>query len=455
MSTVPPDGLGDAMFSTPEMTRLFSARAFVERMLAFEAALARAEARAGIIPSGAADAIAARCCADLIDLPALFHESAAAATPAVPLVRMLTALVDGEAKGYVHWGATSQDVTDTAMMLQMREGLQLLAAGLLAAGDACAVLAAEHRGTMMAGRTFLQQAVPLPFGLKAARWLGMVARAADRLRAARDAAVVLQFGGAAGTLASLGRRGLEVAALLAGEVGLPEARVPWHAERDRISEIAAAVGITAGSMAKIASDLVLLSQTEVGEITPSAAGRSTAMPHKRNPVQATQALAAARLAGAASAILLGGMAHEHERAAGGLQAEWQAVPDLFRYTAGAVRWVGAALERVDVHPQRMRANLEQSGGSVMAEALAMALAENVGRAEAYRIVDEVVAEAARRGTRLSEAAAADARIRAALPGERLDRALDPEAYRGSSDAFIDRALDDYRHVRASFGPAAP
>jgi 3-carboxy-cis,cis-muconate cycloisomerase len=449
-----PPGLGDAMFSTPEMSHLFSGRTFVERMLAFEAALARAEARAGVIPQGAADAIASSCRVERFDLTALFHESTAAATPAVPLVRMLTMLVEGEAKRYVHWGATSQDATDTAMMLQIRDGLDLLAGGLLVAGDASAALAEEHRATMMAGRTFLQHAVPVSFGLKAARWLGMISRAAIRLRAVRGQSVALQFGGAAGTLASLGERGEDVAAFLAAELDLPHPGLPWHAERDRLGEIAGAVGVTAGSMAKIASDLVLLSQTEVGELSASAGGRSSAMPNKRNPVQAAQALAAARLATTAAAALLGAMPHEHERAAGALQAEWQAVPDLFRYAAGAVRWTGAALEHLTVHPDRMRANLGTAGGVAMAEALTMALAETLGRAEAYQLVDEVAAQATRAGISLRDAAAADDRVRSVLAGGRLDRVFDPREYRGSSDVFIDHVLNEYRQVRGSLGGAA-
>lgn len=443
--------LGGALFSTPAMTALFSGRAFVERMLVFEAALARAEARAGLIPGEAAEAIAARCRIDLFDLAGLFGESAAAATPAVPLVRMLTALVDGEAKRYVHWGATSQDVTDTAAMLQVREGLDLLTARLLAAGEAPAVMAEEHRGTPMAGRTFLQQAVPIPFGLKAARWLALITRSVIRLRAVRGGAATVQFGGAAGTLASLGTHGEQVTANLAEELGLPLPDLPWHAERDRIGEIAAAAGIAAGSMAKIASDLVLLSQTEVGEVSMPGPGRSSAMPHKRNPVQATEALAASRLAIGAAATLLGGMGHEHERAAGALQAEWQALPDLFRFTAGAVEWVVAALEHLEIHPERMRANLEQNGGLVMAEALTMALAEKLGRPDAYRIVDEVGERAARGGIHLREAAAADERVRAVISPERLARVLDPASYLGSADAFIERALDRYRQLRASAG----
>ena len=449
-----PTSLGDAMFSTPEMTALFSGRALVERMLVFEASLARAQARAGLIPSDAAEVIAVHCRVDRLDLPALFQESAASATPAVPLVRMLTAVVPGGAARYVHWGATSQDATDTAMMLQVREGLDLLGAGLLAAGDACAALASAHRRTLMAGRTFLQQAVPITFGLKAARWLAMIARGITRLRAVREAAVTLQLGGAAGTLASLGAHGDQVASNLAAALGLPQPDLPWHAERDRIGEIAAALGLVAGAMAKIATDLVLLSQTEVGEISMAEAGRSSAMPHKRNPAQATMALAASRLASGAAATLLGGMAHEHERAAGALQAEWQALPDLFRFTAGTVQWTAAALEHVDVHPERMRANLEQTGGLVMAEALTYALAAELGRPEAFVVVDALVERAAVGGISFREAAAADERVRAVISPEQLDRVLDPASHLGSADAFIDRALDAHRRLRSPDGAPA-
>lgn len=449
--------LWEAMFSTPEMAALFSGAAFVERMLRFEAALARAEARAGVIPGAAADAIAARCRIDLIDLPALFQESAGAATPAVPLVRMLTALVEGDAKRYVHWGATSQDATDTAMMLQAREGLILLADGLLGAGDRAAALAREHRRTPMAGRTFLQQAVPISFGLKAARWLGAISRGVVRLREVRESAVALQFGGAAGTLASLGERAEDVAANLSEELNLPRPDLPWHAERDRIGEIAAAVAITTGSMAKIASDLVLLSQTEVSEVSTAGAGggRSSAMPHKRNPVQATEALAASRLAAGAAATLLGGMVHEHERAAGALQAEWQALPDLFRAAAGVVEHVAGALAHLEVYPDRMRANVERGGGLLMTEALMVALAEKMGRTDAYAIVEDVAGRAAHRGVTLHDAASSDERISAVLSPADLTRVLDPAAYLGSVDAFIDRALDGYSRMRASVGPATP
>src|SRR5919206_976054 len=247
----------DGLFTTPQMAAVFSPEAHVRGMLAFEAALARAEARAGVIPLEAADAIAAACRVELFDVAALYREAATAGTPAIPLVRMLTERVAEDARGYVHWGATSQDAIDTALMLQMCEGLGLLEADLLGVCARCADLAARHRRTLMAGRTLLQQALPITFGLKAARWLALATRQVQALRERRARSLAVQLGGAAGTLAALGGAGIRVAELLGEELGLPLPDLPWHAERDRVATIAATVGITAGAMAKIAGDITL------------------------------------------------------------------------------------------------------------------------------------------------------------------------------------------------------
>ncbi|MEA2585265.1 MAG: 3-carboxy-cis,cis-muconate cycloisomerase, partial [Thermomicrobiales bacterium] len=383
----------DGFFSTPEMIAAFSSEAHVRQMLAFEAALARAQARAGIIPSEAAEAIAAACRVETFDIASLYREAALAGTVAIPLVRMLTERVDGDAKRYVHWGATSQDAIDTALVMQMREGLDHILGNLLPVAAVCASLAERHRRTPMVGRTLLQQALPITFGLKAARWLGMLTRQVGRLRELRKRALVVQFGGAAGTLASLGDQGLRVTELLADELGLTVPDLPWHAERDRIAEVAAALGVLAGGMAKIATDVLLLRQTEVGELSEVVVpgkGGSSAMPHKRNPVDATMALASARLAIGTVPVILGAMAQEHERAAGGWQAEWEALPNLFRYTASTVSRVWEALEGIVVDPERMRANLELTGGTIMAEALTMALAAHFGRPEAFRLVQDMI-----------------------------------------------------------------
>ncbi|MGN6757050.1 MAG: 3-carboxy-cis,cis-muconate cycloisomerase [Thermomicrobiales bacterium] len=443
-------GPDDLTFSTPTMTAIFSPESRVRHMLDFEAALARAEARAGVIPAEAATAIAAACQVKDFDLAALEREAAIAGTPAIPLVRMLTALVAGDAGRFVHWGATSQDAVDTALVLQMREGLDELIAGVLAIGTACAAHAERHRDTPMAGRTLLQQALPITFGLKAARWLALATRQAQRLRELRVRVLVVQFGGAAGTLASLGDAGLRVTELLAEELGLALPELPWHAERDRIGEVAATLGVAAGALAKIASDVALLAQTEVGEAAEASAagkGGSSALPQKRNPVDATFALAAARLAQGAVTTILGALAQEHERAVGGWQAEWVAVPDLFCHTAGTVARVQTAVAGLVVAPDQMQANLEATDSLIMAESVTMALAPHLGRPEAYRLVRVACERAVQQRIPLRQALLADDQVRAALTPAAIDHALDPATYLGSTNAFIDRALATFQATR--------
>src|SRR6266487_6436171 len=347
----------DALFSTTGMAAVFSLENHVRGMLAFEAALALAEARAGIIPQDAANTIAGSCREELFDVAALYREAEGAGTPTIPLVRMLTAQIADGAKKFVHWGATSQDAIDTALMLQMRDGLDLLVEGLIGMCAACATLAEQHRHTLMAGRTLLQQALPITFGLKAARWLALATRQVHALRERRERTLAVQLGGAAGTLASLGDKGLRVVELLAEELGLPAPDLPWHTERDRVAEIASALGVVAGAMAKIAGDVVHLSQTEVGEVSEGAApgkGGSSAMPQKHNPVDATGAIASARLAVGVVPVILSAMAQEHERAVGGWQAEWAAIPGLFRFTASAVERVRGMIGGLQIEPAHMR-----------------------------------------------------------------------------------------------------
>ncbi len=438
------------LFTMPEIAAVFSAEAHVRQMLAFEAALAQAEADVGLIPLAAAHAIAAQCRVELFDVAQIYRDAGAASTPAIPLVRMLTERVDADARKFVHWGATSQDAIDTALALQMRTGLDLVITELLGLCAGCADLALQHRRTLMAGRTLLQQALPITFGLKAARWLALVARQVRELRERRDRSVAVQLGGAAGTLAALGDAGLRVAERVAAELGLAMPDLPWHAERDRVAAIAATLGITASAMAKIAGDIALLAQTEVGEVAEAAApgkGGSSAMPQKHNPVDAIGALAAARLALGLVPVIMSAAPQEHERAVGGWQAEWAAIPDLFRSTFSAVAHARRAVHGLQIDPKRMRANLDLGGGLVMAEALTMALAPQVGRPEAQRIVQAVCARAVAAGLSLRQAALDDAHIRAMLAPDALERAIDPAAYLGSTDALIDRALETYRAIQ--------
>ncbi len=445
---------GMFLFRSPDMAAIFSPQAHVRGMLAFEAALARAEARAGIIPSEAATAIAASSKEELFDVAALYREAKLAGTLAIPLVRMLTARVGGDAQQFVHWGATSQDAIDTALMLQMRDGLDLLVDELLGVCEACAELAEHYRRTLMAGRTLLQQAVPITFGLKAARWLALTVRQVRVLQAHRERTLALQLGGAAGTLASLGNQGPEVVRLLAEELGLPAPDLPWHTERDRVAELAASLGVVAGAMAKIAGDVILLAQTEVGEVSEGAApgkGGSSAMPQKRNPVDATAVIASARLATGVVPVILSAMAQEHERAVGGWQAEWEAIPDVFCYTASAVERVRSTITGLEVDPVRMRANLDATSGLIMAESLTMALAPHTGRPEAQRLVKELCDQAAAQGSNLRQVALANEQVRAVLPSQEINQALDPGSYLGSTTTFIDRAIASYREVRSSRG----
>lgn len=429
------------------MAAIFAPASHVQHLLDFEAALAHAEAQAGLIPAQAAQAIARCCHAELFDVAALYQEAALAGTPVIPLVRMLTAQVEESARGFVHWGATSQDAIDTALMLQMDAGLARLAAGTEAICASCAQLAELHRQTLMVGRTLMQQALPITFGLKAAHWLSQVARQTRALHNHRQQTLAAQVGGAAGTLAALGSHGPQVAQLLAQELHLPLPDLPWHTERDRVAEIAATLGIVAGAMARIAGDIILLSQTEVGEVTEASTpgkGGSSAMPNKRNPVDSINAIAAARLALGVVPVLFSALPQEHERAAGAWQAEWTAIPALFTYTASAVERVQTAVAGLQVDAARMRANLELTHGLVMAEALTMALAAHLGKAEAHQIVATLSRQVTASGENLLQAAQTDKRVSAVLTPDEIAQALDPARYLGSTDLFIDHALAAYR-----------
>ena len=452
--------LPDAMHTTPRMAAIFSGVARVDRMLDFEVAVALAGADAGLVPDDAARAIAAGRQALTVDaalVADLARRGAVAGTIAVPVVAALRAATAEDARRHVHLGATSQDVIDSGAVLQMREGIDVLLADLADVGDACRRLATDHRDTPMAGRTLLQQAVPITFGLKAAGWLAATTRALERLAEHRNR-LALQFGGAGGTLASLGDAGLQVAEALAERLSLPLPPMHWHTDRSRFTEVGTALAVTTGSMAKVARDVVLLSQTEVGEAAESSGpgkGRSSAMPQKRNPVDTMAVLATAPLAAAQAAALLSSMAVEHERAVGGWQAEWTALPALFRLTAAAVAEIRATLQGLQIDPVRMRANLESPHGQPMAESLATALAVSIGKPRAYELVSELSTAAAEQQAPLREVAATDARVRSLLAADEITAALDPANYLGSAGAFVDRTIAAYDLVREPVQPPDP
>jgi 3-carboxy-cis,cis-muconate cycloisomerase len=421
--------------------------AWLAAMLEFEAALATAEARVGVIPEEAAAAIAAACHAERFEADTLGREARAAGNPAVPLVRALTDAVEGDAARFVHWGATSQDVMDTAAMLVARRARAVIAEELDRVAAACARLADEHRDSAMPGRTVLQQALPTTFGLKAAGWLCAVDDARRRLAAL---SLAVELGGAAGTLASLAPDGIGVLIRMAEELGLEEPVVPWHTARARVAELGAALALAAGALEKIARDVTLLAQTEVAEVAePAGGGRggSSTLPHKRNPAGSVLAIACAgRVRGEAS-ILLAAMAQEHERAAGGWQAEWEALSGALAYTGGAAAAIGEVLEGLEVRPERMRENLDMTGGLLLAESVSLALGRRIGRSQAHRLVEAASRRAVETGRPLREKLLEDEAIRAELSEEEIDRALAVDGYAGAAGEFVERALGRYREGR--------
>jgi 3-carboxy-cis,cis-muconate cycloisomerase len=430
------------LFVPGELLDAVAGRAWLEAMLAFESGLARTEASLGIVPADAADAIADRCRAELYDFDALLLEGRSVGSPPEPLVRALRDAVGGEAAHFVHWGATSQDVMDTASMLVARRAIDLILTELDGIAAGLAELAESRRSTPMVARTLLQQALPTTFGLKAAGWLVALLDARELLEAVRAERLAVQLGGAAGTLAAIGDRGPEVLKLLADELGLVEPVLPWHTNRTRIAELGAALATTAGVLGKIGLDVVLLAQTEVGELREGPNGGSSTLPHKRNPVASTLARACARLVGGYASVLASSLAQEHERAAGAWHAEWDALSGALAYTGGGAHAIAAAIASLEVDTERMRANLDATNGLVVAERVSFLLAERYGRAEGHEIARAAAHRAAESGRSYAEELRADARVE--LADEELAEALNPTAYLGSAEAFVDRALARYR-----------
>ena len=419
-------------------------RALLQAMLDFEVALAQTLAEAGLIPSEAAREIATAADVDAFDLAKLGRSTGEHGTPVPGLVSALRARLSEEVADYVHFGATSQDALDTGLMLVARRALAPLLEDLGQAADACAGLAQRHRGSLQAGRTLLQQAVPVTFGLKAAGWLAGLDDAAAGLAEVRRDELVLALGGAAGTLAAYGDRGLEVVAALAAGLELPEPRLPWHTVRLPPARLACALGIALGVMAKIAGDVILLGQSEVAEARGADGGGSSAMPHKRNPVGAVAVVACARRGPGLVATVLASMPQEHERAAGGWQAEWEPLLELLRLAGSAAAALGELLVGLSADPEKMLENLGLTHGLVMSESVAGALASSLGRARAGELVSEAAQQVGAGHATLREALLALPEITAAIDPERLEQALAPEHYLGVADQLIDRALMAHR-----------
>lgn len=438
--------LHDALFTTQRMREIFSDAGRLQGMLDFEAALARGGSRTGVIPSAAAEPIAACCDAARFDVETLAASAAAAGNLAIPLVKALTALVaqqDGAAARFVHWGATSQDAIDTGLVLQLRAGLDLLDADYAKLSAALAQLAQREATTFLAGRTWLQQALPITFGVKVAGWLSAVERDRARLAQLRPRLLVLQLGGAAGTLASFGDRGLEVANALGAALNLAVPDVPWHTQRDRVAEAATVLGIAVGTLGKMARDWSLLMQTEVGEaFEPAVPGRggSSTMPHKRNPVSAAIVLAAAVRVPGLVGTMLSAMVQEHERGLGGWQAEWETLPEIFTLAAGALEQTLHVVSGLELDRDRMSANLAITCGLLAAESVTLALASVLGKQQAHHLVEEACRDAIASGRHLREVVAALPQVRERLSAAELDQLFDPREATGSAARWIERVL---------------
>jgi 3-carboxy-cis,cis-muconate cycloisomerase len=436
----------DQLFRSQDVEKVLSDRACLQGMLDFEAALATAEARAGVIPSSAAAAIAAKCKAELFDVGGLARDAKLAGNVAIPLVKALTTLVaqgDKAAAGYVHWGATSQDAIDTGCVLQLRQALALMASDLDRLARGVGELATKHRSTIVVGRTWMQQALPTTFGVKVAGWLDVVDRHRERLRETRRRAVVLQFGGAVGTMAALGDRGTDVAKHLAENLTLELPEIPWHSHRDRFAEVATTLGLCVGTLGKIAKDISLHSQTEVAEVfEPVEKGRggSSTMPHKRNPVASAVVLSTALRVPGLVSTMLAAMVQEQERGLGGWLAEWETLPEIVSLSAGALRWMAEMVPQLQIDAERMKTNLEATRGLIFAEAVSMALASKIGKAQALEAVEAACETARTEKRHLRDVIAGDARVQTILSAADLDGLFNPQRYLGAAEEFVDRVV---------------
>jgi 3-carboxy-cis,cis-muconate cycloisomerase len=421
-------------------------------MARFEAALARASARVGLLTSEDADAIARVCQNASFDSRDLALTARKAGTLAIPFVKELTAqvaAVSPEAARYVHFGATSQDVIDTAVALCLKDAAQRVLGLARRLGDAAAAIAERHRDTPTVARTLLQPAIPVPFGWKAAVWLSLLTRAYPRFKSAVEEACVLQFGGPAGTLSAFGAKGDTVASVLSTELKLKNPAMPWHSAREGFARLGAEAAILAGAAGKIARDVSLLMQPEIGEAyEPSGAGRggSSALPHKRNPAASLLALEAAARAPALAATLLGQLTPEHERGLGQWQGQWFTLKSLVGAAASGLAATAEVLEGLEVRPDAMRANLERTQGLVFSEAVALRLAQALGKSAAHALTEVLCARAIKQGKHLREIVKEEPQVTRSVPAAELEALFDAKRAFGSAALMIDRVLATWRET---------
>ena len=442
--------LFSALFARGAVAGELSDTAWLQALLDVEAGLARALAHARVVPLAAAEAVSDAARAERIDLAELAEASAATGNPVPALVKALRALVPPEAASAVHTGATSQDIMDSALMLIIKRALPHLQDDLAACASACARLARQHGATIMLGRTLLQQATPISFGLKAAGYLHALDQVVTQLEQLRRSQLLVQLGGASGTLSVLDGQGVEIARLLAAELGLSEPTLPWHTLRLPVLHWATALGMSAAVLGKIARDVILLAQSEVDEVAePEGPGRggSSTMPHKRNPIGATLALSCAKRVPGLVATMLVAAEQEHERAAGAWHAEWETMRELLRLTGSAASWMREVLDGLEVNVERMRERVEAAHDFPLAERMSSALSATLGRAAAQSSVREAVLRAAHSGKRLRDTLDPALLERAGIDEATLAALLDPRNDLGSAAAFIERALAEHDKLR--------
>jgi 3-carboxy-cis,cis-muconate cycloisomerase len=442
-STVIDSALFRDSFGTAQMRAVFNDHALVQRYIDAEIALACAQARIGVIPVDAAQTIARESRIERIDFDLMREETGNVGYPILPLVHQLVKMC-GDAGRYVHWGATTQDIMDTATVLQVREALDLVEADIVALRGILADLARRHRDTPMAGRTHLQQALPITFGAKVAIWLAMFDRHQQRLLQLRERVLVVQFAGAAGTLASLGTKGFEVQEALAQELGLGVPATTWHVARDGFAEAVNLLALVTGSLGKIAIDIMIMASTEFAELyEPFVKGRgaSSTMPQKRNPISSELMLAAAKAVRQHAGLMVDAMVQDFERATGPWHAEWIALPESFILTAGALHQAKFALGGLVVDTERMRQNLGITRGLIVAEAVMMGLAPAIGRQQAHDVVYDACRTVNERGGTLADALWALPEITSRFDRAEIDRLTDPANYLGLAPQMVDRALE--------------
>jgi 3-carboxy-cis,cis-muconate cycloisomerase len=454
MNQRPGNQLFDAYFTARDMREVFCDQGRVQAMLDFEAALARAEARVGLIPQSAVAPISVACQAGHYDFAALGEAIAVAGNSAIPLVKALGKQIashNAEAERYVHLGATSQDVMDSGLVLQLRQALELIENDLAQLGQILADQAQRYAATPLAGRTWLQHATPVTLGMKIAGWLGAVTRSRQRLIELKPRLLVLQFGGASGTLAALGDQAMPIAQALAEELQLTLPDQPWHTQRDRVVEFGAVLGLIAGSLGKLGRDISLLMQTEAGEVfEPSAPGKggSSTMPHKRNPVGAAVLIGAATRVPGLLSTLFSAMPQEHERSLGLWHAEWETLPEICCLVSGSLQQALLVAQGLEVDAERMARNLDLTQGLVLAEAVSIVLAQRVGRDTAHHLLEQCCKRAVAEQRHLRAVLGDEPQVTAELTAAELDHLLDPAHYLGQAKTWVERAVAEHSALTA-------